>query len=80
MAPVITTRGSLIPRGSGTIKLKVHCSNQKYSTLTLKKVLFIPEFNINIVLEALHYLSGGSLRGLTLFNSKDKALAILNFQ
>ena len=80
MAPVITAGGSLTPRGSGTVKLKVHCSSQKYSTLTLKKVLFIPEFSVNIVSGALQYLSGGSLRGLTLFNSEDKALATLNFQ
>ena len=80
VAPVITAGGSLTPRGLGTVKLKVHCSGQKYSTLTLKKVLFILEFSVNIVLGALYYLSGGSFRGLTLFNSEDKALATLNFQ
>ena len=79
MAPVITAGGSLIPCGLGTIKLKVHYSGQKYSTFTLKKVLFILEFSVNIILGALYYLFRGSLRGLTLFNSKDKALATLNF-
>ena len=79
MALIITAGGSLIPCGLGTIKLKVHYSSQKYSTFTLKKVLFIPKFNINIILKALYYLFKRSLRRLTLFNSKDKALAILNF-
>ena len=79
MAPVITAGGSLTPRSSGIVKLKVYYSSQKYSTLILKKVLFISEFSVNIVSGALYYLSGGSLRGLTLFNSKDKALATLNF-
>ena len=42
-------------------------------------MLFILEFSVNIVLKALYYLFKGFFRGLMLFNSEDKALAILNF-
>jgi hypothetical protein len=75
-----TGGGTVIPIGKGTVVLQVlQSQHQKvYSNITLRDVLYIPAFPLNIISGQRHYASGGFLAKNTLMNAASEPIAVLN--
>jgi hypothetical protein len=69
------------PAGSGTVRLEVLVSDRPrpvYQELVLKDVLYLPDFDINIISGLKHYQTGGVLLGRTLYGRHRKPIGLLN--
>ena len=72
--------GPIIPQGRGKtlFRVKVKPNKDYYITLTLQNALYLPNFNINIVLGQKYYRAGGILIKETLYGTNKKPCGALN--
>ena len=80
----IATKGRPVsPTRSGTVRLKILVSDKPrpiYQELVLKDILYLPDFDINIISELKHYQIGGVLQNRTLYGRYRKLISFLNLR
>ncbi len=83
LGSVKTGGGPVLPQGRGSIVVRFFTNYKEgiaqYSTITLKEVLYIPSFPLNIVSGDRLYASGGTLIKQKLYTASGKVIALLDF-
>jgi hypothetical protein len=82
ISPIYTGGGPLMPQGSGTaiFKVLVQKSPPRYLELRLRKALYIPQLNINLMSGIRHYKAGGYLDRYVLKGPTNSPIAVLDFE
>ncbi|KAK2069348.1 hypothetical protein P8C59_003934 [Phyllachora maydis] len=82
LRPINTRNSPISPASIGSITLEVFSRKAPpiYTKLVLDNVLYLPNFNINIISRVRHYDSGGCLIKETLYRGDRRCIAVLDFK